>query len=126
MSFSDDVRKYAKKTGVNLDKVSRRVTLELFGQAIMNTDVDTGRLRGNWQTSTGAPKMTTTERKDKSETRTSSPAFGEAMENVKAFSVNYMTNNLPYAVVEEERKAMVAKSISRIERSLKEAVRDVQ
>ena len=122
MGFSDDVRKYAKKTGVNLEKVSRRVTLELFGQAIMNTDVDTGRLRGNWQTSTGAPKTTTTDRLDKN----GSVAISEAIENVKAFSVNYMTNNLPYAVVEEERKAMVAKSISRVERILKEAVRDVE
>lgn len=121
MSFSADLSKYARKTINNAGKVSRAVKISLFSGIIQDTRVDTGRLRGNWQTSTGAPKLAEVERLDK----TGELAISEAAENVTAFGVDYMTNNLPYAYVWEEEDGMVSKNLARVERNLKEAVDSV-
>ena len=122
MSFSADLSKYARKTINNAGNVSRAAKISLFSGIIQDTRVDTGRLRGNWQTSTGAPKLAEVERLDLS----GELAISEAAENVTAFGVDYMTNNLPYAEVLEEKDGMVAKNIARIERNLKEAVDSVR
>lgn len=121
MSFSGDIRRFARKTNSNAGEVARATKLALFSGVIRDTRVDTGRLRGNWQTSTGSPKFTSTDRLDPNGTE----ATREAMENVTAFGVDYMTNNLPYAEVWEEKDGMVAKNIIRVQRNLKEAVRGV-
>lgn len=121
MSFSGDIRKFALKTNRNVGEVARATKIALFSGVIRDTRVKTGRLRGNWQTSTGAPKFTPTDRLDP----TGTEAIREAIENVTAFGVDYMTNNLPYAEVWEERDGMVAKNIVRVQRNLKEAVQDV-
>jgi len=118
MSFSSDIHKWAEKTNRRAEEVSRATKLSLFSGIIRDTRVDTGRLRGNWQTSTGAPKSTETLRRDP----TGAKAIQEAMQNVTAYGTDYMTNNLPYAEVWEEKDGMVAKNIARIERTLKEAV----
>ena len=121
-SFSSDISKYARKTIGDAGKVSRASKLALFSGVIRDTRVDTGRLRGNWQTSTGSPKMAGVDRLDPN----GDEATKEAMANVTAFGVDYMTNNLPYAVVYEEKDGMVAKNMARVERNLKEAVDSVK
>ena len=124
MSFSADLSKYARKTINNAANVSRAAKISLFSGIISDTRVDTGRLRGNWQTSTGAPKLAEIER-EFPEGTPDSVLFQETMENVTAFGADYMTNNLPYAVVMEEKDGMVAKNMARVERNLKEAVDSV-
>jgi len=119
-SFSMDIRKYAEKVERSLNKTCRAVKISLFSGVILDTRVDTGRLRGNWQTSTGAPKYYTVERLDPS----GAAAVAEAAANVTAFGVDYMTNNLPYAEVWEEKDVMVASNMARIERTVREAVAD--
>jgi hypothetical protein len=118
MSFSSDIKAYAKKTNQKAASVANAVKLKLFTGIILDTRVDTGRLRGNWQTSTGYPKYGVIDRDDKS----GSAAVQEAISNVTTNGVDYMTNSLPYAEVWEEKDGMVAKNITRIERNLKEAV----
>jgi len=118
MSFSSDMHKWAIKTERRTEEVSRAIKISLFTGIIRDTRVDTGRLRGNWQTSTGEPKFTTTLRRD----TTGSKAMQEAIKNITAYGTDYMTNNLAYAVVWEERDGMVAKNIARIERTIKEEV----
>lgn len=122
MSFSDDMKKICKKTGDDAGKVGRNIKIKLFSEISNNTTVKTGRLRGNWQTSTGTPKYGELERTDKAGTK----VLQEINSNVTSFGVDYFTNNLPYATVEEERKGFVAKSIANINRSIKEAVKDVR
>jgi hypothetical protein len=122
MSFSDDMKKICKKTGDDAGKVGRNIKIKLFSEVSNNTTVKTGRLRGNWQTSTGKPKYGEMDRTDK----TGSAVLQEINSNVTAFGVDYFTNNLPYATVEEERKGFVAKSMANINRSIKEAVKDVR
>lgn len=112
MSFSSDVKAFARKTGMGLDKTSRAIKISLFTGIIKDTRVDTGRLRGNWQTSTGTPKFTAVERLFPNGTPEST-LTQEVISNVQAFSIDYMTNNLPYAQVWEERDGMVEKNIAR-------------
>lgn len=118
-SFAADISGFVRRTGMKTEQVCRAVKISLFNSVIMGTRVDTGRLRGNWQTTTGAPNMSTTDRLDPS----GQAASAEVRANVKAFTVDYMTNNLPYAEVYEEKDGMVARNMARITRILEEANR---
>lgn len=117
--FSVDVKKFAEKTKSNLGEASRAIKLGLFSGVIRDTRVRTGRLRGNWQTSTGSPITTETSRLDPS----GSQAISEAEQKVTEFGVDYMTNNLPYALVWEERDGMVVRNMNRIRRNTRKAVK---
>ena len=119
MSFTLDVLKFAKKANATLDETCREIKISLFSSVIMDTRVDTGRLKGNWQTTTGSPNLSTTERLDPD----GYDATREAESNVHGDTVDYMTNNLPYAEVYEEKDAMVEKNMVRINRIVKESIK---
>jgi len=119
MSLTIDIAKFAKKTKSTLDQSSRAIKINLFSRVIGDTRVREGRLKGNWQTSARAPIMSTIERLDPD----GSAATAEAENNVTPFGVDYMTNNLPYAEVYEEKDGMVKKNMARIARTLKESVK---
>lgn len=94
MRFQDALKKWGAKALVRADKVRRASILELFSLVIDATPVDTGRLRGNWQTSINSPARSTTLRDDKAGTA----AKAEALANLGSLvDVVFMTNNLPYA-----------------------------
>lgn len=93
MSFASDVAKYAKLAGASVDETGRAIVLELFGSVIKDTPVDTGRARGNWQTTIGAPAT------DEVDRNGSAPALSEASAETSKFSagkVIFLSNNLPY------------------------------
>lgn len=121
MSFSLDIERFAKKRKITLEEAARSIKLDLFSSVIISTRVDTGRLRGNWQTTTGMPKLTTIDRLDPAGTE----AIKEVINTVQGDTVDYMTNNLPYAEAWEEQDAMVEKNMARINRIVKESVRSV-
>ena len=116
MSYALDLKRFSEKINKNLDQTSRAIKIKLFNGVINDTRVDTGRLTGNWQTSTGQPILVETDRLDK----TGSQARAEAEANVGAFTVDYLTNNLDYAEVWEERDGMIAKNMTRIQRIVAE------
>lgn len=93
MSFASDVEAYAKKAGASLDETSRAIVLDLFGKIIKDTPADTGRARGNWQTTIGAPANGEVSRTGEdgalAEINSAAASFG-------AGKVIYLTNNLPY------------------------------
>lgn len=123
MSFSIDIEKFAKKTQSSLSEASRAIKIALFNGIIRDTRVDTGRLRGNWQTSTGSPITSVIERLDSSEQgNDGGSAQQEVLEKVTPFGVDYLTNNLPYAQVWEERDGMVSRNMTRIARTVREVV----
>lgn len=96
--FSRDVRRFVKKTKGNIDLQVRAITLELFRSIILATPVDTGRARGNWQTSVGSPKTGIVARLDP----TGQAALGEVVANLGgAGTVTWLANNLPYIAVLE-------------------------
>lgn len=55
MSFTKDIERFARKVATAEDKIVRTATLELFRGVILATPVKTGRARGAWTTSVGAP-----------------------------------------------------------------------
>lgn len=92
MSFSADVAKFAKLTNSSLDQTGRAIALELFRSVILDTPVDTGRARGNWQTSLWNPK-------DGEVERDMSAALQETARETSVFGMGkliYLANNLPY------------------------------
>ena len=113
------IAQLAQTVGAEVSETVRAVKVALFSGVIMDTRVDKGRLRGNWQTSTGSPKLTEIEREDTS----GSEATEEVAQNVTADGVDYLTNNLPYAAVWEERDGMIARNVARIERNIRERVK---
>lgn len=97
LSFAQQVALYAEKVGASLDETGRAIALELFGSVVKDTPVDTGRARGNWQASIGAP-VTTQGFDDEG------AAVAKIKTQVAQFkmgSVIFLTNNLPYAGVLE-------------------------
>ena len=118
-SFHMDITAFAEKTKSRLDEASRAIKISLFSGCIRDTRVDTGRLRGNWQTSTGGPKTSAIGRLDPS----GSAAMAEVQVNVTPFGVDYLTNNLPYAPVWNQRDGIIARNMARIDRIVREVAR---
>jgi hypothetical protein len=121
MSFEADMRKIAAKIDESVEQLGRAVKLELFKGAIQDTRVDTGQLIGNWQTSEEAPILTQIDRLDPQ----GSAAIAEAESVVQGVSLTYMTNNLPYAEVYEEKDAMVAKNVARVKHNIAKKAREL-
>jgi hypothetical protein len=54
-TFSLDVKKFAERAGKDADSVISKICLDLLSDIVLNTPVDTGRARANWQSSIGSP-----------------------------------------------------------------------
>jgi hypothetical protein len=95
MSFTADVHRIAEKMGDSVENVAAATFIELFSSVIASTPVDTGRARGNWQTTKNTPAGSKLERTQKR--RRSGPATSETHAVIQKPSLYYLTNNLPYA-----------------------------
>lgn len=128
MSFASDVEAYAKKAGASLDETSRAIVLELFGSVIKDTPVDTGRAKGNWQTTIGAPASGTVDRLGESE------ALADVAQQTASFGagkVIYLSNQLPYIYrlefdgwSQQAPGGMLRKNVARIQSIVAKAARD--
>lgn len=122
-NFSVDIRKFAERSKASLDEAARAIKIELFTGVIKDTRVDTGRLRGNWQTTTGEPNMAVTERLDQViNYAPGGAAYDEAVNVPKGDTVDYLSNNLPYAQVWEERDGMIARNVTRVVANVKRII----
>lgn len=117
MSFGKRVARFRKRAIKATDDTRRAIIIELFSSVILDTPVDTGRARGNWQTSTNTPKRAELNRKDKPGTA----AIAEIEANLgKPGSTVYLANNLPYIVdleygsSKQAPKGMVRKNVARV------------
>jgi len=93
-TFAADLRKFAEKAGKSLDATCRGVAIKWFSSTVMSTPVDTGRLRGNWQLTRDQPAGGISARLD--------PLGVGVVSDITLHvggvgTVNYLTNNLPYA-----------------------------
>lgn len=82
-----------------IDTVIRKSTIQLFGQVIKMTPVDTGRAKGNWQCTIGSPTSSEIERDDgsRSQSLSSSKAYADVVKTVPpAGNVVWLANNVPY------------------------------
>lgn len=136
MSREIDISQLARVVGAEVGQTVRAIKLELFSSVITLTRVGNpdgwqnpnaappgyvgGRLRGNWQTSVGSMADGELDRIDP----TGSAAIDEAARTVTTDGVDYLTNNLPYAKVWDDHDGMVARSVARIERIVREKSRE--
>ena len=94
MKFSSDLANFARKTGISMDKVVRKISLDLMRDLVMGTPVDTGHARSNWFVGTNRDGGI-----DKAMAKNGSPSFARAAQfatALRAGGVFYITNNLPY------------------------------
>lgn len=118
--FGAQLRAFAEKTGERLEDVDVGFKLSVFNRAVSYTRVDTGRMRGNWQVSTGAPA-----RGETGKLQPVSVALDPAeAAKILPFTVTYLSNNVPYILVWEEQDGMAARAIADARAILNEAVRD--
>lgn len=99
MSFGLNVSKWVdQKAKKGIEKLRKAIMLELFNSVILDTPVDTGRLRGNWQISTGSPMGDIIDVIDPSgkATMLKVEELLDREDLLKDQEV-YLTNNLPYA-----------------------------
>ncbi|WP_445364960.1 hypothetical protein ACJJJB_11650 [Microbulbifer sp. ANSA001] len=93
MKFSASLKKFNDDALAEADRLYRATNIELFNSVIRDTPVDTGRARGNWQTTVGTPAQSSSLRLD----RSGAEAQAEVIQNVSGLDkVNYLINNLPY------------------------------
>ncbi len=127
MSFATDIRRFAIKSGESVDQTVQAVTIALFNGIIRDTPVDTGRARGDWQTTVGTPASGQNGRSDPTKTgRDGGPAQAEVVANTpkEAGQLTYLTNSMPYIKQLEEgssqqaAEGMVRRNMDRIQRNL--------
>jgi len=110
------LNKIADVIGGQLEALVLAGKISLLNAVVRDTRVDTGRLKGNWQvghnSSAGQASIL---RKDK----TGSKVRVDIVATVRPDGVDYLTNNLVYAEVWEERDGMVAKNAARVEQLLR-------
>lgn len=129
MTFAADIRQFTAKTEKAVDKTVRAITFALFREVIQRTPVDTGQLRGSWQTTVNAPATVNVIRPDKS----GGKAISEVVVNGGGWgSVTFLTTLMPYAHRIEydgysrvkSPQGMVRVSFARIQRIVAKAARD--
>lgn len=94
MSFSSDIANFGKKTKAVITDIRRVAILRLFRDVVMDTPVDEGTLRSNWQCNAVSPLT------GPLSNRSLEAVFSE-MERVLSGSSYtedvFLNNNLPYA-----------------------------
>lgn len=94
-AFSADLSKFARHFNGNVDKTVRHAVVLLAQGVVMNTPVDTGRLRANWQFGFAPPtKRLAVE--DKAGGETIARIAGQTR-TLRAGWDCWVVNNLPYA-----------------------------
>lgn len=100
MGWSIPLDKLAEKAQLDLETVARRATLQVFRNVVMMSPVDSGRFKGAWQVSYGAPNTSTASKMDKSPVGSIGAAMTAVVEQANTLPVGgitYISNSLPYA-----------------------------
>lgn len=126
--FIFDITRFAEKSKLSLGQAARGIKIALFNGVIRDSRVDTGRFRGNWQTSTGYPitGVSILRYDNTAQGSDGGQAQEDVINTVTAFDVDYITNNLAYAAVLNERDGIIDKNIARLDRNVKEAAASVR
>lgn len=112
-----DISKWAKKAGIQVEQAVKEIKVELMTSVVYDTRVDTGRLRGGWTMTSGAPSFQDSGRID----ITGNGVAAEIRALASSDGVEFLSNNVPYAPVWEERDAMIEKNMARLTQIVKKA-----
>jgi len=92
-AFNRELTTLAKRLPAESVKVlQRKIVLEALSRIVLKTPVDTGRARGNWQTT-----VNTSPDDEKLSSDPVADGLG-AIAKVPDFAIVYITNNVPYIV----------------------------
>ena len=108
---------------VALGQFVRKLALQVLRGVVLKTPVDTGRARGNWQVTIGAPAESQLDTTDKAGGSTISKGLAELAQYHPFLSI-WVSNNLPYIERLEDGYSsqapggMVALTIAEVETQL--------
>jgi hypothetical protein len=127
-AFVKGIANFAKKCGIEADKVVKKITLHVHKEIMLRTPVDTGYARCNWQIGIESRPDGTIDARVKSGQPAIEGALAQAV-NIKAGGVNYIANNLPYIAAlefghsKQSPSGMVRVTVSRWQAIVNEAAR---
>lgn len=125
MSFSGDVGKFKLDAMKATEKTSRGTSIALWRAVILDSPVDSGRFRGNWFASSGAPSDVTTAEVDSQGVRTVAKA-AQFVQSTNDWQSLWLSNNLPYSerlefgYSSQAPEGMVRKNIARFQTIINE------
>lgn len=97
MGFAADLAKLCERAGDKAELVVRKVALDMGGQLIDRSPVDTGRFKNNWVTSMGSMSTATGGNADPS-AGTARTLLKTQVDGWKPGQTIFITNSLPYAM----------------------------
>lgn len=130
-SFAESLAAFAEQTKEAIDDVFREVVIEIGTSVIRLSPVDTGRFKGNWQFTVGAPSNQSVDTFDKAGHETIAALVAE-VSRLEAGQVAYIVNNLVYGVPLEYGHSaqapagMVQITLARFQQIVEEAIRNNQ
>ena len=130
-SFAESLAAFAEQTKEAIDDVFREVVIEIGTSVIRLSPVDTGRFKGNWQFTVGAPSNQSMDTFDKAGHETIATLVAE-VSKLEAGQVAYIVNNLVYGVPleyghsDQAPAGMVQITLARFQQIVEEAIRNNQ
>lgn len=106
MALDRDFKKANKLIIDASESIIKATAIKLFSAIVDDTPVDTGRLRGNWQTTLGSPTQITLTTLDKTG-RIAKTQITNITNKLKINGGVFLTNNLPYADVIENGNSRI-------------------
>ena len=130
-SFAESLAAFVEQTKEAIDDVFREVVIEIGTSVIRLSPVDTGRFKGNWQFTVGAPSNQSIDTFDKAGHETIATLVAE-VSKLEAGQVAYIVNNLVYGVPleyghsDQAPAGMVQITLARFQQIAEEATRNNQ
>lgn len=130
-SFALSLAEFAEQAKEAIDSSLREIVIEIGASVIRMSPVDTGRFRGNWQFSIGAPEQGQLDRLDTNGSAATAELVNGAIQ-FKAGDTAYIVNNLPYAIPleyghsDQAPGGMVRITLDRFQQIVLEAIRNNQ
>ena len=93
--FNREITQFAKSIPGKVTVMQKKVVLEALRRLVQKTPVDTGRARGNWQTTIGSPAEGQLDKKDL-EGDSTIVAGLVALAGLPPFQVVWISNNIDY------------------------------
>jgi hypothetical protein len=144
MSFSSDLAKFSAKTNSKLDRVVKKIVIDMGTRIVLRTPVGEpstwqspapqgyvgGRARANWQYGNGEMPQSVLDFVDKGGNSTVNKIIG-GVQASKAASIHWVANNLPYIKRLEEGwsdqapQGMVRLTVLEFEQTIRDALKNV-
>lgn len=96
-TFSVPIHALAEKMQLDVETIARKVTLDVFSAVVKRSPVDTGRFKGNWNASYGAPNYTVSQRIDKTPLLSTGKNIQRDALALPVGGITFLSNGLPYA-----------------------------